>query len=432
MLLAVAAALSIGCSPAAGEAPLPVDLASQSMPLTGSSADYRPLLSAAAEARFILLGESTHGTHEFYLERGRITDQFVRQQGVLALALEADAPEAERVNRYVRGLGSDRTAEEALSSFERFPRWMWRNIEFAQAVDHLRAWNLTRPVEQRVGVYGLDVYNPFQAAAAVVAYARGQDPVRAGRIEAHYRCFAQYRTTEAYGLATRRPNRSCEMPVKAALAEMEAAPQPSGVLGAEAHFAALHQAHAVVGGEAYLRASYAGAYAWNVRDTHMTAAAERVAAHVGRGSPGRVVIWAHNTHVGDARGTDMRQRGELNIGQLLRQRHGRRSFSLGFMTHDGTVLAAPEWDAAGRTYRLRPARKDSFAGLFRSSGLRRALLIIRDRSPEVLRIPRLQRAVGVIYLPNEERTAHYFQATLAEQFDAVVYLDQTKAVSPLG
>lgn len=404
-------------------------------PITGAAADYDPLLAAVGDARFVLLGESTHGTSEFYAERARITDRLVRERGALAIAIEGDWPDADRLSRYVRGIGPDRTAAEALSDFERFPRWTWRNAEFAGFVERLRAYNLTQPATRRVGVYGMDVQNLFEGQEAAVDWLARNDPPAAARARAQYRCFAPYRAdAPLYGEATRRPSRSCERQAAAVLAEFRGRPRPADPQAAEALFSAQRSAASVVAAEAYYRAAYAGAYSWNVRDRHMAEAVAEISAHAEAlsGQPGKVVVWAHNTHVGDARSTEAAQRGELNIGQLLRERHGRSAFLLGFLTHSGTVMAAPEWDAPGRVYELRPALPESYAGLLRSLGLGRALLLMREpRVAAALEGPRLQRAVGVIYQPRTERMSHYFQARLARQFDAVIYLDRTRAVTPL-
>jgi erythromycin esterase-like protein len=440
-LLLVAALLLAGCSGvgvrpdafAAAEAERSA-VAEVATPITGGPQDFAPLVAAARSARFILLGESTHGTHEFYEARGLITEQLIREAGVGAVAIEGDAPQTERVNRYVRGVGDDRSAEQALSAHTRFPRWMWRNAEFADFVERLRAHNLAQPPERRVGVYGMDVYALYEAAEAVTAYLDRVDPSAAAEVRTHYRCFARYKIAEAYGLAARSASRSCEKPAEAALARVRALPMPAEAQAAEARFAAVRNAASVAGAEAYFRISYGGAYAWNVRDGRMTETVEEIAEHVERvsGRPGRVVVWAHNTHVGDARATEMTRRGELNLGQLLRQRHGERAFLTGFLTHEGTVMAAPEWDRPGRVYTLRPASRASYAALLRQAGLDRALLVFRGRPPvAALTGPRRERAVGVIYLPQEEASAHYFDAELTRQFDAVAYFDRSRAVTPL-
>jgi erythromycin esterase-like protein len=401
--------------------------------LTGAAADYDPLLAAIGDSRFVLLGESTHGTREFYVERGRITERLVRERGALAVAIEGDWPDADRLSRYVRGIGSDRTAAEALSDFERFPTWMWRNTEFAGFVERLRAYNLTQPPARRVGLYGMDVQNLFEGQEAAVDWLARHDPPAAARARVQYRCFASYRADSTrYGEAARRPARACERQAAAVLAEFKGRPQPADPEAAEALFSARRSAATVVAAEAYFRAAYAGAYSWNVRDRHMADAVGEIAAHVEAlsGRSGPVVVWAHNTHVGDARNTAMAQRGELSMGQLLRDRH--RAFLVGFLTHSGTVMAASEWDAPGRAQALRPALPESYSGLLHAGGLRRSLLVFgQSPASAALAGPRLERAVGVVYQPKTERVSHYFDAQLSRQFDAVVYLDRTRAVTPL-
>lgn len=427
-----AATQAPGSAPAAAAAAAPTP----ARPLTGASADYDPLVSAVGDARFVLLGESTHGTSEFYRERARITERLVRERGVLAVAIEGDWPDAERANRYVRGLGSDRSAAEALSGFRDFPVWMWRNAEFAAFVESLRAYNLTQPPARRVGLYGMDVQNLTGGIEPVLAWLGRNDAAAAARARAEYRCLDRYGSDPArYGEATRRPGRSCERQVAAVLADLRRRPRPADPEAAEAWFSAVRSAAAVAGAEAYFRAQFSGAYSWNVRDRWMADNVADMAAHAQAlsGQPGKVAIWAHNTHVGDARSTGMAQRGELNIGQLLRERNGQGAFLVGFITHSGTVLAAPDWDAPGRVYTLRPALPDSYAGLFHSQGLDSALLLLRDQAEASTSLSgeRLERAVGVVYLPQSERVSHYFPARLSRQFDAVVYIDRTRAVTPL-
>jgi len=411
-----------------------VMLASASTPIVGSDSDYDALLAEAGQARFVLLGENSHGTADYYRERARITLRLVRERGFRAVAIEGDWPEVERANRYVRWMSEDASADQALSGFTRFPRWMWRNAEFAELIDALREHNRQRPPAERVGVYGMDVYNLFEAADAVVAYLEQSEPGGAALARTHYRCFEPYEDEpQAYGAAARRPERSCEDEAARVLQELQAEPRPADPEAAEIQFSAVRNAAHVAAAEAYYRALYAGSYSWNVRDTAMLETVEAVAAHVGAlaGGDGKVVVWAHNTHVGDARATDAAWRGELNLGQLLKERHDGRTLSVGFLTRGGTVMAAPEWGENGRVYAVQPARPDSYAALFREAGLDRALVLTRQAGETLNRAERLQRAIGVIYLPDQERTAHYFDARIAEQFDAVIYLDQTEAVTPL-
>ena len=406
------------------------------VPVAGEPSDHDPIVQSARDARFVLLGESTHGTHEYYRERGRISERLIRDLGFGAVAIEGDWSSTARVNRYVRGLGTDRSAEQALSGYRNFPQWMWRNAEFRDYIERLRTFNLGQPPERRIGVYGMDVYDLFDAQETVIAYLRRADPAAAGRVQRHYRCFAPYnRSSHAYGEAARRESRSCEDESAAVVAEVRRLPRPEAPAEAEEHFAAVRAAASVAGGEAYFRTVYAGSLAWNVRDQRMAQTLEDIAEHVGRlsGRPGKVVAWAHNTHMGDARATDAANRGELNIGQLMRQRHGNAAFLVGFFSYTGSVFAAPEWDAPGRVYQMRPALPASYSDIFHRSGLPAFSLILRgdkDLSRQFGE-PRLQRAIGVIYRPETERLSHYFDARLSDQFDAVLFFDRSKAVTPL-
>jgi erythromycin esterase-like protein len=410
--------------------------AETAVPLTGASSDYDTLLSAIGGGRFVLLGESTHGTEEYYRERARISERLVREQGFGAVLIEGDWSPTLRVNRYVRGLGSDRSAGEALSGYTDFPHWMWPNTAFRDFVERLRERNLTLPPEQRVGVYGMDVYDVFDAQEAVIAYLSGVDRAAAERARAGYRCFAPHnRSTHRYGEAARRASRSCQDEAAAVLAEVRRIARPAGASQAEEHFAALRSAASVAAGEEYFRAVYAGSMAWNVRDQHMARNVEETAQHVARmrGGEGKVVVWAHNSHNGDARATFAVNRGELNLGQLLRQRHGQDSFLVGFLTYGGRVRAAPEWDQPSRVYDLRPALAGSDSDVLRQAGLPAFSLVLRgNRTAEAdLGRERLQRAVGVVYAPATERQSHYFEARLARQFDAVIFIETTNPVTPI-
>jgi erythromycin esterase-like protein len=402
--------------------------------LSGGATDHDPLLAAARDARFVLLGEATHGTHEFYRERGRVSERLVRELGFGAVAIEGDWSNTYRVNRYVRGIGTDRSAEQALSGYRKFPQWMWRNAEFRDFVERLRAWNMQQPAERRVGVYGMDVYDIFDAADAVVAYLRRVDPEAASRVQRHYRCFNGFQNrNEAYGEAARQ--RSCQKAATAAEAEMRRIPRPRGTLEAEEHFGALRAAASVVGGEEYFREAYAGSNAWNLRDERMAQNVTAIAEHVGAlaGRTGKVAVWAHNSHVGDARATGAVNRGELNLGQLMRQRHGAAAFLTGFFTYDGRVMAATEWGAPGRVFDIRPSLPGSYGDVFHSSGLPAFSLLLRGRKDlgRMIGEPRQQRAIGVIYAPATERASHYFEAIISDQFDAILFYDRTSPVTPL-
>jgi erythromycin esterase-like protein len=440
MSAGLAALVAPGSSPAqqpAAPGSLAALIRSAAQPIRLDEGDHRDIVAAAAGSDRILLGESTHGTHEYYRERARLTERLVRDHGVRAVAIEGDWTPTFRVNRYVRGLGADRSAAEALQGYAKFPQWMWRNAEFRDLVERLRAINLTRAPQDRVGVYGMDVYDLFDAADAVTAHLDKADPAAAARVRKHYRCFAGYRRSiEAYAAALHRLARPCRAPAEAALREIERLPAVAEPVAAEQRFAAIRAAASVASSEAYFRASATGSYSWNLRDQQMEKNVEAIAGHAQAlsGKPAKVVVWAHNSHVGDARATDAAARGELNLGQLMRQRHGAQAILVGFFTYGGSVMAAPEWDAPGRRHEVRPALAGSHAALFRQAGLPAWSMLLRGRTAieQALAGPMLQRAIGVIYRPETERQSHYFQARLARQFDAIIYFDQSRAVEPLA
>ncbi len=410
-------------------------------PLTGAVQDYDPLMERIGEARFVLLGEASHGTHEFYRERARITRRLILEKGFHAVAVEADWPDADRVNRHVRGRSEDAEAIEALAGFRRFPAWMWRNADVLDFVGWLREHNdaIDRP-ERRVGFYGLDLYSLHASMAAVIAYLDKVDPEAAGRARERYACFDLHGDDEqAYGFAASIGlGQSCENEVVTQLVELQRAAIEyalrDGRIAEDDFFDAEQNARVVRDAEQYYRTMYRGEVAsWNLRDRHMVETLDALVAHLSRNTaPVKVVVWAHNSHLGDARATQMADRGEWNLGQLVRERYGDEAVLVGFTTHDGTVTAASNWDAPAERKRVRPSRPDSYESLLHETGLERFFLPLRGGPvAEALRQPRLERAIGVIYRPETERASHYFPARLAEQFDAVIHIDRTRAVEPL-
>ncbi|CAA9359634.1 MAG: Protein-L-isoaspartate O-methyltransferase [uncultured Gemmatimonadetes bacterium] len=409
-------------------------------PITGSANDYDPLMAITRDASFVLLGEATHGTEEFYRERARITRRLAEEQGFTAMAIEGDWPGAERVNRYVRGLGTDRTAVQALSGFSRFPEWMWPNAPIRDLVEWMRGYNAGKPATAQIGFYGMDLYSLTESADAVIRALETMDPAAARRTRERYRCFEPFRERpEAYGAAAaERPARSCQDEAAAVWAELErgfgGAPV-SDPAQAEARFALLQNARVVRNAEEYYRISFAGGISpWNVRDKHMAEMLDALTAHLSaHGRAAKVVGWAHNTHMGDARVTKPGEQGEWNVGQLMRQRVDGRAVLVGFTTYTGTVYAAREWGGRGERRPLRPALPESYSALLHQAGIGNALLVFRG-SPALqaaLAGPRLERAVGVLYLPETERASHYFQASLSRQFDAVIHVDTSRAITLL-
>jgi erythromycin esterase-like protein len=402
------------------------------LPLRGTATDHDPLLAAVGDARFVLLGEATHGTHEFYAERARISRRLIDERGFAAIVVEGEWPASRRVNQYVRGQGSDAAPEAALSGFTEFPYWMWRNTVVRDLIRDLRALNAGRPAAARVGFYGMDVYSLYPSMDDAVAYLSRVDPAAADRARTRYACFAAHnRTPERYASATAtNPAASCATFAAAQLQEME---QRAASASADPElFDAVQSARVVRSAEEFYRTSaFGGHAAWNARDRHMAETLAALSTHLeARGQSGRIAVWAHNTHVGDARATEMGAQGQLTVGQLMRERGG--AFLLGFTTYEGEVTAATFWGGPGLETALRPALPESFANLFHQTGIESFLLVLRGSpAAPALREQRLERAVGVIYAPRTERQSHYFSARLADQFDAVIHVDRTTAVEQL-
>jgi erythromycin esterase-like protein len=399
------------------------------------------LRMVGADTRFVLVGEASHGTHEFYALRAELTKRLILEHGFAAVAVEADWPDADRVNRFVRGLSRDATPEAALGGFERFPRWMWRNADVVEFLSWLRAYNEALEAESGpVGFYGLDLYSLHASIAAVLEYLDRTDPEAAQRARVRYGCFDQFgEDPQTYGLMTTQYRaESCEEDVVDQLLDLQrrAAEAEVPEEDLDARFAAEQNARLVANAEAYYRAMFRGREdSWNLRDRHMAETLDLLTAHLERpGRPARVVVWAHNSHLGDARATENLQRGQLNVGQLVREGYGRDALLVGFTTHGGWVTAASDWGGAAECKRVRPALTDSYEALFHGTGLPRFVLPLRDGDPAAvafLRKPRLERAIGVIYRPETERWSHYFYARLPDQFDAVIHIDQTQALVPL-
>lgn len=408
--------------------------------VTDSRQDYEPLMKLIGDSRFALLGEASHGTHDFYHTRAQITEWLIKEKGYLAVAVEADWPDAIRINRYVQGRSDDATAVEALGSFKRFPTWMWRNTDVVEFIAWLREYNDALPEGARkVGFYGLDLYSLHASARAVLDYLDKVDPEAARRARYRYACFEHFgEDTQAYGYAANFGlSKSCEDEVVSQLVEMQrrAAELASrdGKVDPDDFFIAEQNARLVRNAERYYRAMFGSRVSsWNLRDQHMVETLEALIQHLGTSSA-KIAVWAHNSHLGDARATEMGQAGELNVGQLVRERHGKNAVLVGFTTYTGTVTAASDWDGPAERKRVRLALDGSYEGLFHATEIRNLLLNLRDDVwlSGVLNQELLERAIGVIYLPESERLSHYFHARLADQFDAVIHLDETRAVEPL-
>jgi erythromycin esterase-like protein len=414
--------------------------------------DFEPIFELARDCRFVLIGEASHGTHEFYRVRAELTARLISDHGFGGVAVEADWPDAYRVNRYVRLESNDRTAGEALSGFERFPQWMWRNLDVVDFVNWLREYNARIPAHSRVGFYGMDLYSLHSSIHAVLDYLGRVDPAAAQRARYRYGCFEHFgEDPQAYGYAAAiDATRSCEDEAVAQLVELRrqaaAYARLDGHIAADELFFAEQNARLIASAERYYRSMFQRRISsWNLRDTHMVETLETLAAHnAALGRSPRLVIWAHNSHLGDARATEMGGGGELNVGQLLRQAHGEEVLNVGFTTYTGIVTAASDWDGPAERKRVRPGLPGSYESLFHdvagvlpsdpAAGETRDFLVVfrghRSLSG-TLDGPMLERAIGVIYRPETERISHYFRAHLPRQFDAVVHYDVTRAVEPL-
>jgi erythromycin esterase-like protein len=410
-------------------------------PLVGASTDYDSLLEFIGDARFVLLGEASHGTHEFYRERARITQRLICQKGFTAVAVEADWPDAYRANRYVQGENADADAVEALSGFRRFPAWMWRNADILDFIGWLRTHNDSLAAMNKVGFYGLDLYSLHASIEAVLIYLDKVDPEGASRARHRYACFEHFgEDPQTYGYAAGLGlSHTCESQVVAQLIELQQRAieyaRTDGWVAVEQFFNAQQNAHVVMDAERYYRTMFRGQItSWNLRDQHMVETLDTLVEYLDlRHLPAKVVIWAHNSHLGDARATHMGQIGEWNVGQLMRQEHGEDCRLIGFTTYSGTVTAASNWDGPAERKQVRPARPDSYEGFFHQVGIPAFSLLLEPHTQIAggLSEPMLERAIGVVYLPESELASHYFQARLSDQFDAIIHFDQTRAVEPL-
>lgn len=410
-------------------------------PLTGERSDYDALLDLVGDRRLVLIGEASHGSHEFYRERARITRRLVDELGFTGVAVEADWPDAYRANRYVMGLSNDPSAEVALSDFRRFPAWMWRNRDVLDFIEWLRARNdAHRHQATKARFYGLDLYSLRASMEAVVQYLDRVDPTEAQRARERYACFdfiggegQEYGYALAFSGAM-----PCENEVVAQLIDLrhkaEAYLRRDGWIAEDEYFFAEQNARVVRNAEEYYQQMYrAEVSSWNLRDRHMAGTLDALLEHLDDQVPrAKIVVWEHNSHVGDARATEMSARGELNVGQLARQRYGGDTRLVGFTTYDGTVTAASDWGGPAERKTVRPALPGSHEALFHEVGSPAFWVdTARPALRDLLTVPRLERAIGVIYRPQTERGSHYFHASLASQFDAVIHLDATRAVEPL-
>jgi len=425
-----------------------------------SSRDYGPLLQAIGDAQFVLIGEASHGTAEFYRERAQITRQLIEEKGFKAVAVESDWPDAYRANRFLHGvLTKDADAIESLGSYRRYPIWMWRNTDVVDFLSWAKSYNQFRSLDDQVSFLGLDLYSLYTSASLVIRYLQKVDPSAAKRASQIYGTFMRFGDdTQAYGYsASMGLTPSCEKGCIKVLQDMlnRSADylRRDGYIAQDELFFSTINATVVRNAEEYYREMFCSRdNSWNLRDTHMVDTLDAFVKHQAKvtGNPRpKVVVWAHNSHLGDARYTGMSSRREVNVGQLVRERYGEENcFNIGFSTHTGTVMATDGWDQLHdpRGKKVNPSLPGSWENHFHSvceETKHQAFYVpfyqiggggkhpIDASVVEALTQNLMERAIGVIYRPDTEVLSHYFKANLPKQFDAIIHIDTTRAVKPL-
>lgn len=409
------------------------------IPLKNTNKRYSSLLEQIGDKRFVLIGEASHGTQEFYQARIEITQKLIEEKGFMAIAIEGDWPDAYNIHRYVQGKGSKGSWQDALHHFTRFPTWMWCNTPIAQFIQWLRDYNDNLLPSEKIGFFGLDLYSLNASMEAVIAYLMKVDREAARRAKSRYACF-DHTEPQTYGyLANLGVKKTCINEAISVLIELQKKSldyiHKDGIRAEDEYFFAAQNARLVKNAEKYYRAMFAGrASSWNIRDKHMMETLQQLVDHLENHfkKPAKIIIWAHNSHIGDARATEMSQQGEVNIGQLIREAYDKQCYSIGFSTYDGFVTAADDWDMPCEYKRITPGLEGSYEDLFHQLKYDTFILHLQHKELEhFLKIPRLQRAIGVIYRPETERLSHYFFTHLTHQFDCIIHFDTTQALQPL-
>lgn len=411
------------------------DLKAHAIQLTGKPTDYDALLDYIGDAQIVMLGEATHGTKEFYDIRAEISQRLINEKNFNAILIEGDWPDAYHVNRYIHQQ-EHKNAQEALAAFDKFPTWMWRNASMVALVEWLAVYNKQKQ-KQKVSFYGLDLYSLYRSIDAVINYFEKTDPTLVEQARHYYACFDKFkRDPQDYGYAVfMQKIQSCQDDVIEALKFVQDQTWEylgkEGLTTADEAFYAQQNARVVKNAESYYRSLFIDEVSnWNLRDSHMHETLNALIEHhklKGIENP-KFIVWAHNSHIGNARATQMSIEGEHNIGQLVKEQFGNKSVLVGFTTHHGEVSAASAWHSPVERKLVRPALAQSYEALFHEVGIPNFLLLLKDLTlPDQL----LERAIGVIYRPETERASHYFTAQLKYQFDAIIHCDTTDAVEPL-
>lgn len=410
--------------------------------IKGANTDFDDIINHVADAAIVLLGEATHGTHEFYQARAAITKRLIQEKGFNTIAIEGDWPETARINRYILHESDDRSAIEALEGFKHFPAWMWRNEDFVKFINWLHEYNQKiKNNNSRVNIYGLDLYSLHRSIEVVINELQKINPPAAQEAKRRYQCFDTYLDPQEYGYAASLfPEKSCREEVITQLLDLKKRTLDffkNHHDPVQERFYVEQNALVIKNAETYYRSLFEGSSAksWNIRDTHMM---ETVMSLINFNKETdrshKIVVWAHNSHIGDARATQMSSYDEINIGQLIKETFGAQAVSIGFTTFTGNVSAASAWGAPVERKYVRTALPESIEALFHSFNLN-AFSLIPSEHHEVYdflnRDDFLERAIGVIYSPLTERQSHYFFAQIAQQFDVIIHYDTTQAVVPL-
>jgi len=395
----------------------------------GSSA----LLQQAGQADFVLLGEASHGTSQFYTDRAALSKRLITEYGFRFIAVEGDWPACYTLNRYVKGYeDAGASARDALRDFERWPSWMWANREIVELAEWLRDYNKDKPEADKVGFYGIDMYSLWESMESLLGYLEAKPGADLEAAKRAFECFEPHgRDEQRYGASSALFGESCEEEVIALLRKLQDKWQHADRNDREDVFSAEMNALAVAGAESYYTTMIRhDADSWNVRDRHMVSALERLMTFHGEGA--RVVVWEHNTHIGDARATDMAEDGMVNVGQLLREKYGDKVFAIGYGTYTGTVIAGRSWGMELEVMPVPRAMANSWEELLHRVSSADKLLLFRGAEPSILdEVTVGHRAIGVVYHPERER-GNYVPSVMTQRYDAFICFDETTALSPLS
>ena len=410
-----------------------IDLIRQKTQRLQSANDLDPLMQRIGDARIVMLGEASHGTHEYYTWRSQITQRLIREKGFNFIAVEGDWPDCYSLNRYIKQYVPGKTAREVLNEFERWPSWMWANREVAALAEWLHSYNSPLPKNEKVGFYGLDVYSLWDSMDEIKRYLERVDPATLKVANEAFECFEPYKKDDghSYAYASQMVPELCETEVVDLLKQIQQK-MPTYDSDFEMAFSTEQNALVAVNAEKYYRAMVrGGGQSWNVRDGHMEETLERLLNFHGRNS--KVVVWAHNTHIGDSRYTDMVDDGMYNIGELVREKYAKEDVVLvGFGSYEGSVIAGKSWGAPMKKMNVPKAKEGTWEHLLHEAGADDKLLIMDDLQDHTLLNDRIgHRAIGVVYNPEYERYGNYVPSILPRRYDAFLYIDNTTALHPL-